>query len=166
APVHLTYEAVRKRLLRAGTSLLEQLFDTVSSTLADISQPLPSALTLAPFATEVVALDESTLDGLRRLSEQQRDLPNGDPHLLPGKLAGLFDLRRQRWMRVQFRADVLAACNTGILLLLEVLAPGSLILADLGYFGFPWFDSLTDQGFFWVSRLKAKTTYEIKEVLA
>src|SRR6266566_4826394 len=69
-------------------------------------------------------------------------------------------------MRVQFRADVLAGCNTGILLLLEVLAPGSLILADLGYFGFPWFDYLTDQGFFWVSRLKAKTTYEIKEVLA
>jgi len=69
-------------------------------------------------------------------------------------------------MRVHFRADVLAGCHTGILLLLEALAPGSLILADLGYFGFPWFDDLTDQGFFWVSRLKAKTTYEIKEVLA
>jgi len=146
---------------------LQRLFETISHALAQrsLSQP-PSALTLAPFASQVVALDETTLDHLQRLTQDLRDIPDGDAHRIPGKLAGLFDLRLQRWIRVQFRADVLAGCNTGILLLLEVLAPGSLILADLGYFGFPWFDYLTDQGFFWVSRLKAKTTYEIKEVLA
>ena len=167
AVVHVTYEAVRKRLLAAGTAPLQRLFETISHALAQrsLSQP-PSALTLAPFASQVVALDETTLDHLQRLTQDLRDIPDGDPHRIPGKVAGLFDLRLQRWMRVQFRADVLAGCNTGILLLLEVLAPGSLILADLGYFGFAWFDYLTDQGFFWVSRLKAKTTYEIKEVLA
>lgn len=138
APVQLTYEAVRKRLLSAGTSALQQLFETVSHALAHCSPP--SALTLAPFATQVVALDESTLDRVRRLTADLRPLPNGDPHLLPGKLAGLFDLRLQRWVRMQFRADVLAHCSTGILLLLEGLPPGSLILADLGYFSFPWFD--------------------------
>ena len=85
---------------------------------------------------------------------------------MPGKVAGLFDLRAQRWLRVQFRADVLAYCNTGLLLLLEGLAPGSLILADLGYFSFPWFDYLTGQGYWWVSRLKERVSYELKEVLA
>ena len=167
AVVHVTYEAVRKRLLAAGTAPLQRLFETISHALAQrsLSQP-PSALTLAPFASQVVALDETTLDHLQRLTQDLREVPDGDAHRIPGKVAGLFDLRLQRWMRVQFRADVLAGCNTGILLLLEVLAPSSLILADLGYFGFPWFDYLTDQGFFWVSRLKAKTTYEIKEVLA
>jgi Transposase DDE domain len=166
APVRLSYEAVRKRLLSAGTSVLQQLFETVSAALATLSPPPPSALELAPFASQVVALDESTLDHLRRLTADLRELPNGDPHLLPGKLAGLFDLRRQRWMRVQFRADVLAHCTTGILLLLEGLPPGSLILADLGYFSFPWFDYLTEQGYWWVSRLKEGVSYEIKEVLA
>ena len=158
---------LRKRLLAAGTAPLRRLFETISHALAQrsLSQP-PSALTLAPFASQVVALDETTLDHLQRLTQDLRDVPDGDAHRIPGKVAALFDLRLQRWMRVQFRADVLAGCNTGILLLLEVLAPSSLILADLGYFGFPWFDYLTDQGFFWVSRLKAKTTYEIKEVLA
>jgi Transposase DDE domain len=167
AVVQVTYEAVRKRLLAAGTAPLQRLFETISHALAQrsLSQP-PSALTLAPFASQIVALDETTLDHLQRLTQDLRDVPDGDPHRIPGKVAGLFDLRLQRWIRVQFRADVLAGCNTGILLLLEVLAPGSLIVADLGYFGFPWFDYLTDQGFFWVSRLKAKTTYEIKEVLA
>jgi hypothetical protein len=31
---------------------------------------------------------------------------------------------------------------------------------------FAWFDYLTGQGYFWVSRLKEKVTYEIIEVLA
>ena len=54
----------------------------------------------------------------------------------------------------------------GILLLLEGLPVGSLILADLGYFSFAWFDYLTGQGSFWISRLKEKVTYQIVEVLA
>jgi hypothetical protein len=167
APVQVTYEAVRKRLLSAGTTALQCLFETVSHGLAQWSQAQHvSALSLAPFASQVVALDESTLDRLRRLTADLRDLPTGDPHLLPGKLAGLFDLRLQRWVRVQFRADVLAGCNIGVLTLLTGLPTGSLILADLGYFSFPWFDYLTGQGYWWVSRLKEGVTYEIKEVLA
>lgn len=165
--VQLTYETVRKRLLAAGTEPLQQLFATVSQALAQWSQAHPSpALHLAAFAAQVVALDESTLERLRRLTEDLREVADADPHLLAGKLAGLFDLRLQRWMRVQFRADVLAGCNVGILLLLEGLAPGSLILADLGYFSFAWFDYLTGQGYYWVSRLKEKVTYEIIAVLA
>jgi Transposase DDE domain len=171
-PVKVSYEAVRKRLLTTGTVAVRHLFETVSQALADGRQSRQSqhlsALTLAPFASQVVALDESTLDRLRRLTSDLRDLPNGDPHLLPGKVAGLFDLRAQRWLRVQFRADVLASCTTSLLLLLllEGLAPGSLILADLGYFSFPWFDYLTGQGYYWVSRLKERVSYELKEVLA
>ena len=167
APVHVTYEALRKRLLSAGTTALAQLFETVCAGLGLWSQAQqPSALALAPFASQVVALDESTFDRLRRLTADLRDLPAGDAHLLPGKLAGLFDLRLQRWVLVAVRADVLASCNTGILCLLEGLAPGSLILADLGYFSFPWFDYLTGQGYWWVSRLKEGVTYQLKEVLA
>ena len=165
--VLLTYEAVRKRLLAAGTEPLQHLFERLSQALAHWSvMRQPCALSLAAFAPQVVALDETTLDRLRRLTADLRELPAGDPHLLPGKLAGLFDLRLQRWVRVQFRADVLASCNVGILLLLEGLVPGSLILADLGYFSFPWFDYLSGQGYWWVSRLKERTTYQIQEVLA
>jgi hypothetical protein len=165
--VHLTYEAVRKRLLAAGTQPLQRLFASLSVALGNwaLAQQ-PSALGVAAFATQVVALDETTLDAVRRLTAELRDLPVGDPHLLVGKLAGLFDLRLQRWVRLQFRADVLAGCNSGVLTLLDGLSKGSLILADLGYFSFPWFDYLTGQGYFWVSRLKERASYQIKEVLA
>src|SRR5260370_7001034 len=46
---------------------------------------------------------------------------------------------------------------------LEGLAHGSLIVADLGYFSFPWFDYLTGQGFFWISRLKERTSYTVQQ---
>lgn len=165
--VSLTYEAVRKRLLTQGVTALEQLFEQVSQGLVSCSQSLhPSTCRLAPFASQILALDETTLDRLRRLTDDLRDVPPGDPHLLPGKLACLFDLRTQRFVRVQFRADVLAACNTALLLLLEGLAPGCLLLADLGYFSFAWFDYLSGQGFFWVSRLKEQVSYDLVEVFA
>lgn len=161
----VTYEAVRSRLLAAGTTSLQQLFEQVSTRLQSLlTKEQVSALSLASFAPQVVALDESSLDELKRLTDDLSEVPDKDPHLRPGKLAGLFDLRLQQWVRLQFRADVPAGCNVGILLLLEGLAPGSLILADLGYFSFPWFDYLTGQGFFWISRLKERTSYTVQQV--
>lgn len=151
--VHLTYEAMRKRVLSAGTQPLHELFASLAVALASwaLAQQ-PSALGVAGCAAQVVALDETTLDGVRRLTQELRDLPKGDPHVLVGKLAGLFDLR------LQLRADVLAGCHIGVLTLLAGLPTGSLILADLGYFSFPWVEYLTEQGYFWVSRLKERST--------
>ena len=155
--------AIEKRLRQAGTAPLEQLLQQLThllhrrlpvSSLAD--QP-----PLAPFASEVFALDESTLDQLHRLTSDLRDIPAGEPQLLVGKLAGLFDLRRQQWVRLQFRCDVLANCKTGILQLLEGLPKASLILCDLGYFSFAFFDWISDQGHFFLSRLRKRTSYHL-----
>jgi len=161
----VTYEAVRSRLLAAGTTSLQAFFEQISAHLQHVLlKEQGSALSLACFAPQVVALDESTLDQLKRLTHDLREVPDKDAHLQPGKLAGLFDLRLQQWVRLQFRADVPAGCNVGILELLSGLAHGSLILADLGYFSFPWFDYLTEQGFFWISRLKERTSYTVQQV--
>jgi hypothetical protein len=114
----------------------------------------------------VVALDESTLDAVRRLSEDVRDEAAGSARLLGGLLAGLFDLRRQQWIRLHFREDVRALCKADVQELIAGLVRGSLILADLGYFGFAWFDWLTDEGYWWLSRLRERTSYEVVAVLA
>jgi hypothetical protein len=45
--------------------------------------------------------------------------------------------------------------------LVENLPVRSLILADLGFFGFAWFDYLTAKGYWWISRLREKTTHEV-----
>ena len=41
---------------------------------------------------------------------------------------------------------------------------GTLLVADLGYFGFAWFDWLTERGYHWLSRLRAKTSYKVIHV--
>ncbi len=161
----VTYEAVRSRLLAAGTAPLHHFFGQIrQALLLWAEQQHLSALPLASFAKEVVALDETSLDELKRLTADLREVPDKDAHLRPGKLAGLFDLRRQQWVRLQFRADVPAGCNVGIWTLLSGLACGSLILEDLGYFSFPWFDYLTERGYYWISRVKAKTSYTVQQV--
>ncbi|MCB9139274.1 MAG: IS4 family transposase [Caldilineaceae bacterium] len=45
--------------------------------------------------------------------------------------------------------------------MVAMLPKGALILADLGYFSFAWFDHLTDQGYWWLSRLRQKTSYKV-----
>lgn len=151
-------QAVYKRLAQDGTSDLERLFQQVSTLLAARLAPLTPRLgpPLAPFAREVVVIDESTLDPLARRLPSQADAPAA--RHLPGTLAGIFDLRRQQWLTVDIRTD--PQQNEKVLArdLLATLPSGTLILADLGYFAFHWFDDLTDAGDYWISRVRTNTS--------
>jgi hypothetical protein len=165
--IKVTYNAVRTRLRQAGMLPLQHFFLQMREALLVFQEQAGiSALPLASFAPQVVALDETSLDALKRLTDDLQEVPDKNAHLRPGKLAGLFDLRSQQWIRLQFRADVPAGCNVGVVFLLQELQRGSLILADLGYFAFAWFDYLTERGYFWISRLKAKTSYTVHQIFA
>jgi hypothetical protein len=144
-------QAVYKRLAEDGTDALEALFAAVGRLLAERVAPWAAA-DLAPFAADVVALDETTLDQVARTLPALREAPKGSDALLPGKLAAVFDLRSP-----EPRQNEKVAARG----LLAGLAEGALVLADLGYFGFRWFDDLTDAGHWWVSRLRAKTSYTL-----
>ena len=156
-------EAVYKRLEHGGLEALQGLFERVRQELAARLQPYALSK-LAPFASEVVALDETTLDQVARRLPALRKLPKGDRRLLPGELAGLFDLRHQCWRWVRYIPEAQQNEKVVAREMLQGLPRGSLILADLGYFAFPWFDWLTDQGHYWVSRLRAKTSYQVLHV--
>jgi hypothetical protein len=90
------------------------------------------------------------------------------PHerTLPGKLAGLFDIRRQQWRTLQVLADAQQNERVAARGLIATLPRGSLVLADLGYFGFAWFDDLTAHGLWWVSRLRQQTSYRVVHTFA
>jgi hypothetical protein len=91
-----------------------------------------------------------------------RPVAAGNDALLPGKLAAVFDVRTQLFRRVEYLADPRQNEKVAARGLLAGLARGALILADLGYFGFRWFDDLTDAGFWWVTKLRAKTSYTVR----
>jgi hypothetical protein len=40
------------------------------------------------------------------------------------------------------------------------------LVMDLGFFSFPWFDRFSDEKKYFVSRLREKTAYEVREVLS
>jgi hypothetical protein len=161
APVAVSDQALRHRWARAGTGPLEQCFAAISALLRQRLDPVMARWggdTLAPFASDVVVLDETTLDQVARSLPALRGVPAGDDRLLPGKLAGVFDLRRQSWRVLHWIADVHQNEKVVARDLVADLAPGSLILTDLGYFGFAWFDDLSDAGQWWLSRLRVKTS--------
>jgi len=155
----VTDQAVYKRLEQGGSEALRQLFSLVSQALAErlaaFAQPL------AEFASEVVAIDQTTLDKVVRHLPALREVASDDTQLLAGKLAGVFDLRMQQWRHVEYIEDPHQNEKVAAPALLAHIQRGALILMDLGFFSFAWFDHLTDEGYHWISRLRQKTSYEI-----
>lgn len=157
--VSISDEAVYKRLKQGGTQPLEDLFEKVSAVLAGRLTPWVDT-SLAPFATDVVALDATTVDPLaRKLTDPSEAKTAVRP--LAGRLLGAFDVRRQQWLKVLYRPNPDENEKLHARDLLEALKPGTLILADLGFFSFAWFDELTERGFWWLSRGRAKTSYKV-----
>lgn len=162
-PLPVSDQAVYKRLAQSDDAPVRELFTALTTRLVERLAPYADP-TLAPFATEVIALDETTLDPVARTLPILRGVPRGDDRLLPGKLAGTFDVRRQLWRRVEYlpapRQNEKVAART----MIADVPHGSLLLADLGYFAFEWFDDLTEQGHWWISRWRAKTSYEVLHI--
>ncbi len=159
-------EAVYDRLEGEGTRPLQELFARLSVMLAQWLRPHAEYAAnkhgaLAPFAADVVALDETVLDPVARKLPLLRQLRKGACQLLPGKLVAVLDVRLQQWRAIEYVAQAQQNCKKHARQMLAYLAPGTLILADLGYFGFAWFDELTWAGFWWVSRLREKTSYTV-----
>ena len=153
APVTLTDDAIISRLKRAGIQPLQEMLERISRVLAHLIQPLFPA-DLARFATEIFALDETTWDAVQRHLPALRAIPKGATDLLAGKLAGRFNIRTQQWDLVQWRENPVGNCKLDLISLLEDLREWSLLLIDLGYFSFAFFDYLTQRHFWFITRLR------------
>lgn len=152
-------QAIYKRLEQDGSQPFQRLWERVSEVLKQ--RLTPYAQELAGFASEVVVIDHTTLDKVTRHLPLLRQVADGDAQLLPGRLAGVFDVRLQQWRHVAHVENPAENEKVSARSLLTHIRPGALILADLGYFGFAWFDDLTAQGYSWLSRLRDKTSYTV-----
>lgn len=152
------------RLEQEGTAWLEQFFAQITAMLAAWLGPLVAQQAwypLASFATDVLALDETTLDPVARKLPILRAVKKGAVALLPGKLAGLYDVRLQLWRRVDYLPEALQNCKVHATAMLAGLAQGTLLLFDLGYFSFEWLDTLSQHKLWFVCRLREKTSYTV-----
>ena len=157
-PVDICDETVYKRLEAEGVAPFVKLFEMIStvmrSRLSKLEQPK-----FLPWAGDIVALDQTTLDQVARTLPALRKVAPGSKNLIAGKLSALFDIRLQIWRSVEYIAEPDQNEKKSARETIKNLAKGTLILADLGYFAFKWFDELNDDGYFWISRLREKTSY-------
>lgn len=150
-------QAVYKRLEEGGEGPLKSLFEQVSEVLQERLKPYIQ--TLASFASEVVALDDTSLDKVMRHLPLLRAA--GEGVKLAGKLAGVFDIRLQQWRYVEYIENPDENERISAPSLLEHLHRGALILMDMGFYGFAWFDQLTQEGYYWITRLPQKHRYKV-----
>ena len=157
-PLTISDQAVYHRLARDGTAPLERLFAQVTTLLTQRVVPWQRR-ELAPFASGVYAIDETTLDPVARRLAGDACPPSG--RRLPGKLAGRLNLRTQLWERIALTSSPTQNEKVLARALVADLARDSLVLFDLGYFAFRWFDELTDAGLWYVSRWREGTSYVV-----
>src|SRR5947199_3466304 len=163
APVQVVDQAVYNRLARAA-GVMRAFFEQVSAWMSEQMAGLEDRR-LAPWASQVLALDESTLDAVGRWLPALRHVVPGDPRLLAGRISALFDVRRQQWVRVELWQEAVANCKREAHLLLEGLQAGTLLLFDRGYLSFAWFDELTERQLWWISRYANHASYQVRHVL-
>jgi hypothetical protein len=163
APVRVVDQAIYNRLAHAAGAM-QAFFEQVSGSLREQLVGLQDR-TLAPWARQVLALDESTLDAVGRWLPQLRGLRAGDPHLLAGRISALFDVRLQQWVRVDLLAEATANCKQHAREMLAELEAGVLLLFDRGYLSFPWFDELTERGLWWISRYANHASFQVRHIL-
>lgn len=163
APVWVVDQAIYNRLERAAGAM-QTFFEQVSGWMGEQLGGLEDR-TLAPWATQVLALDESTLDAVGRWLPGLRRVLPGDARLLAGRISALFDVRVQQWVRVDVLAEATANCKAHARELLSELQAGVLLLFDRGYLSFPWFDELTERGLWWISRYANQASVQVRHVL-
>jgi hypothetical protein len=153
-------DAVYKRLKKAGQDTFKAIFMQVTAVLEQrYGKPVQK---LASFATGVYAMDEMTLE---RIKKRLPSLRGSQEAVLPGVMSVLFDVLKQRFFKIEFHQEVDQNEKVAARGMVVGLAKKSLILADLGYFAFAWFDELTDLSYYWVSRLREKTSYKVIQTL-
>jgi hypothetical protein len=163
APIALSGQTVSNDLQQSGVQGFVQGFAALSGWLRQRLAP-DEERRLAPFASAMLALDETVLDTVKRSLAWLRQVPPGHSRLLPGRIAALFDVPLQQWVRVDVLLDATANCKRHARAMLSGLAKGSLLLFDRGSFAFAWLDELSEAGYSSISRTVGKTRSRLLHV--
>jgi hypothetical protein len=162
APFVVSRQALSQRLRALPAQLFGQLYEEALGRLRALRPPEPVApgTVQARFAA-LWAADGSTLEALRRKLKDLRESQTP----LGGKMLAVVDLLTRRPQQTWYTPHPQANDKTFCAQLGAALPVGGLVVVDLGWFSFPFFDALTEAGKYFVTRLREKTAYQVVEVL-
>jgi len=167
SPFQVSEQAIAKRLDTLPARALAEVFTEVSARLQ--TQPPPPLPHLERW-TEVRARfarlamgDGSTLEAIRKKTQTLQAQPG---LVLAGRMMVMVEVFTHRPLWQLYTEDAAANDKRFAPEILAAVPEGGLLIFDLGFFSFLWFDDFTDQHKYFVTRLRQNTTYRTTHVLS
>lgn len=167
----VSVEALSKRFRTMPSSLFAALFQQVVDTmvaervatgLSEIESLTPLGRLQSRYPALWIA-DGSTLEQLRKTSTELR---RKDGAALGGKMLVIVDALRHAPMAAFYQSEAIINDKQFAEQMLAALPVGGLMVIDAGFFSFGLFDSFSDAGKFFVTRMRATTSYTTIELLS
>ncbi len=157
-PTSVSKQALCKRLMQLPVSLFAEVFEQVMARIhSSASAPSMPEIWQGVHQnfTAIWIADGSTLEELRKKLKAL----SGSGTVLGGKMMMIVEAFTHHPVATWYNDD--AKVNDKIFtdLILEKLPRAGLLIFDLGFFKFPWFDEFTENQKFFVTRLREKTSY-------
>ncbi len=158
-------QALSQRLESLPAHLLLKLFEQVMERLAAKKNPIEVAPAWASIASKFGAVwiaDASTLEAMKKHLGQLQEKTGA---VLGGKMLMVVEAFSHRPVAALFDADAKRNETKWWQEITERLPVGGLLITDMGFYGFEWFDRLTEQGKYVLTRQKAKVRYQVVRLL-
>lgn len=166
APTKVSQAALSERFLSFPAVLFERVLHRVLARVNErtASRSLKVSATLQAVRTHftgIYAVDASVLEALFRKLAALREVPVAP---LAGQMTVVVELLSHVPLKVWYQAEAGANEKRTAPALLAWLKAGSLVVFDMGYFAFHFFDDLTRQQVAFVTRLREKTAFKVVHV--
>jgi Transposase DDE domain len=165
SPLQVSEQAIAKRLDTLPARALAEVFTEVSARLQ--AQPPPQIPGLERWTevctrfSRIAMVDGSTLEAIRKKTQ----LLQAQPGLaLAGRMMVMVEAFTHRPLWQLYTEDAVANDKRFAGEILAAVPERGLLVFDLGFFSFLWFDDFTDQHKFFVTRLRQKTAYRVTRV--
>jgi Transposase DDE domain len=165
-PMRVSPQALIKRLAGLPAAVMGQLFAEVCARLQAQQSPALPHPCWAPVrdAFSLIALvDGSTLEALRKKTQVLRECQG---LVLGGKMMVMVEAFSHRPLWQLYTADAAANDKRFGTEIMAALPVGGLLVFDLGFFSFLWFDDFTASHRFFVTRMREKSAYRTVQELS
>ncbi len=164
-PLKVSNQAINKRLDTMPAEIVGEVFEEVCDRLkARPARETPERWRhVQERFTSVLVVDGSTLEELRKKLKELRGV---DEVVLGGKIVVMVEAFGLRPVWQCYTEESSANDKRFVGEILDQVPEGGLLIYDLGFFSFRWFDDFTDQGKYFVTRMREKTAHKVVRTLS
>lgn len=164
-PFKVSKQALSKRLACLPAELFGQVFELTIAKIRSQAEQLPIPVGWESVCQSFSAIwiaDGSTLEALRKKLKADLDSTKG----LGGRMMMIVEAFNHQPVASWYTHNSTSHDQNWTEQLLERLPIGGLLIFDLGFFNFVWFDAFTENKKFFVTRLRKKTAYKVIDTLS